>query len=240
MLLIGRSKEYSFAFFKKTDTDINHKNGDSLKMSSAKMRQSIMIVDDEADLLNLYRLNLKSLDADIHTFTNPKEALALLREDHSFQPDLLISDFMMPGMKGIDLIKEFAQLRPQVPTILLSAYLDKEKAINAANIGVFSILEKPIGKEDLISGVKTLLLENRSSKIHEEIDSVMTQMSELFSVFRIICLDELELNSVHEKDLKNDPNSVAEEAMSLEQELGELDKKLKSLWEEEKALKKSG
>lgn len=204
------------------------------------MRQSIMIVDDEEDLLNLYRLNLKSLDANLHTFTNPKKALEVLKEDHSFQPDLLISDFMMPGMKGIDLIKEFSQLRPQVPTILLSAYLDKEKAINAANIGVFSILEKPIGKEDLIAGVKTLLLESRSSKLHEEIESVMTQMSELFSVFRIVCLDELQLESAHNKDIKTNPNSVVEEAMSLEQELGELDKKLKSLWEEEKSLKKSG
>ncbi|PIS11667.1 MAG: hypothetical protein COT73_02765 [Bdellovibrio sp. CG10_big_fil_rev_8_21_14_0_10_47_8] len=208
-------------------------------MAGPKKRQSILLVDDEKDLLNLYKMNLKSVDADVQAFTDPLEALRFIKENPSFDPDVLISDFMMPKMKGIELIQEVVKLRPDVTTILLSAYLDKEKAINAANSGVFYILEKPVVKEAFVSITRSYLQQSLTSKLHKEMETVMVQMKELFSVFRILCLDEMDLQTIRRPSVQSDPNSVTEKAISIEQAMTQLDEKLKSLSQEEQEIKKA-
>lgn len=207
-------------------------------MADLNKKQSIVLVDDEQDLLNLYKLNLKSVSANVMTFTDPTAALRYLEENPDFCPDLLVSDYMMPKMKGVEMIEQFLKLRPSVPTVLLSGFLDKEKVIDATNKGVSYILEKPVVREAFISIARSYLMQSRAEKRQHEMTEIMKQMSELFAMFRIMCMDELDLKAMHQPVISNDPHSN-EKALSLEESMSELDARLSALVSEEIVSKKA-
>ena len=88
-------------------------------------------------------------------------------------PDLVISDFMMPEMNGLEFLTEAKKLHPEVSMILLTGYADKENAIKAINeIGLYKYIEKPWDNDDLMMNIKngierSHLLENLRNKISE-------------------------------------------------------------------------
>jgi len=131
----------------------------------------IVVVDDE----ELITSNLKILLSiegfnDVHYFNEPKKALEFLKNE---QPDLIISDFLMPEMNGLEFLSEANKLYPEVSKILLTAYADKENAIKAINeIGLYRYIEKPWDNDDLIMVLKngierSHLLQELRSKIDE-------------------------------------------------------------------------
>jgi putative two-component system response regulator len=80
-------------------------------------------------------------------FTSPLEALDALRNQHV---DVVIADFMMPGMDGITFLRHARDARPLTTRILLTGYADKENAIRAINeAGLYYYLEKPWNNEHL-------------------------------------------------------------------------------------------
>ncbi|NCN39880.1 response regulator [bacterium] len=209
-------------------------------MTYLARKQTVLVVDDELDLLNVYKLYLKPLqDVDVITFTCPLEALSFVKKNVLLKPDLLISDYMMPNMKGIDLIREMFELRPELHAILLSAYIDKEKAIESANLGFVSILEKPVSRDGLQAMARSFLRHSRSVQLRKEMTGTMNQMVELFQMFRTICIDELSLQSINEESLALDIEAEKETAFNLEDEIDKLEKKLKDLEHEEELIRKA-
>ena len=69
-------------------------------------------------------------DYDVHEAATPKEAL---RHVERARVDVVISDFLMPEMNGIELLKEIKRLQPEAIRLLLTGYADKENAIKAIN-----------------------------------------------------------------------------------------------------------
>jgi DNA-binding NtrC family response regulator len=117
---------------------------------------SILIVDDEemvtASLRNLFKLqtNYRTL-----TFTSPAEALVHASND-AF--DLVVSDYLMPGMDGITFLARFKEIQPQAMRILLTGYADKQSAIRAINqVGLYQYIEKPWDNDSLLISVKNAL-----------------------------------------------------------------------------------
>jgi DNA-binding NtrC family response regulator len=108
----------------------------------------IVIVDDEEMVLTSLRsfLNLET-DYNVETYTSPQKAL----ESLSSKPlDLVISDYLMPGMNGIDFLLEIKKGHPFATRILLTGYADKENAIKAINeVGIYQYVEKPWDNDDL-------------------------------------------------------------------------------------------
>jgi len=84
--------------------------------------QKVMYVDDDEALVFLVRRVLTRRGYVVSTFTNPKLALETLRADPT-QADLLVTDFNMPGYSGVDLIRDVAALRPDLPMALASGYV---------------------------------------------------------------------------------------------------------------------
>ena len=131
----------------------------------------IVVVDDEKIVTSAFKtlFKVEGFD-DIHLFNNPKEAVDFLKLN---QPDLVISDFIMPEMNGLEFLREAKKLHPEVSMILLTGYADKENAIRAINeIGLYKYIEKPWDNDDLILNVKngierSHLLENLRNKIAE-------------------------------------------------------------------------
>jgi response regulator RpfG family c-di-GMP phosphodiesterase len=117
-------------------------------MSDAQRTPVIAIVDDEEMVLTSLRSFL-SLETDyaILTFSAPEAALGKL-QDHPV--DLVISDYLMPGMNGIAFLLELKKIHPFATRVLLTGYADKENAIKAINeVGLYQYIEKPWRNEDL-------------------------------------------------------------------------------------------
>ncbi|MCX7748742.1 MAG: response regulator [Clostridia bacterium] len=115
------------------------------------MSKAIMIVDDEQMITSTLAALIKMfLKRQVMTFNDPEEALKsewFINND----VDLIISDFLMPGMNGIEFLKSVREKNPDAVTILLTGYADKENAIKSINeVGVYYYLEKPWDNTNLI------------------------------------------------------------------------------------------
>ena len=131
----------------------------------------IVVVDDEKIVTSAFNTLLKVEGfSDAHFFNNPKEALNFLKEN---QPDIVISDFLMPEMNGLEFLTEVKNMYPEVSRILLTGYADKENAIRAINeVGLYRYIEKPWNNDDLIINIKngierSYLLSQLRQKISE-------------------------------------------------------------------------
>ncbi len=139
----------------------------------------IVIVDDEKVVTSAFKTLLKVEGFnDGHFFNSPKEALEFLKEN---KPDIVISDFLMPEMNGLEFLKGVNELYPEVSKILLTGYADKENAIKAINeIGLYRYIEKPWDNDDLIINIKngierSYLLSELRQKI-EELESAKKEL----------------------------------------------------------------
>lgn len=131
----------------------------------------IVVVDDEKMVTSAFKTLFKVEGyADVHLFNNPKEAVEFLKSN---TPDLIISDFIMPEMNGLEFLTKAKQFHPEVSMILLTGYADKENAIKAINeIGLYKYIEKPWDNDDLMINIKngierSHLLSNLREKIKE-------------------------------------------------------------------------
>ena len=109
----------------------------------------IILVDDEEMILTSIRtLLLLETDYQVESFTNPLEAAKYLATNPA---DVTVSDYLMPGMTGIQLLAEAKRLQPEATRVLLTGHADKASAIRAINeVGLFQYLEKPWDNEQLL------------------------------------------------------------------------------------------
>ena len=113
----------------------------------------IVVVDDEKIVTSAFKtLFMVEGFVNAEFFNNPKDALKYLENN---TPDLVISDFLMPEMNGLEFLTEVKKLYPEVSKILLTGYADKENAIKAINdVGLYRYIEKPWDNDDLIINIK--------------------------------------------------------------------------------------
>lgn len=101
----------------------------------------IMLVDDEENMLSVLRRNLAPLCCELETFTRPRQALARAGE---IAFDLVISDYRMPEMDGVALIKELKRIQPGMMAIILSGLADLHSIMNAVQEAeIYRCLTKP-------------------------------------------------------------------------------------------------
>ncbi|MCL2459451.1 MAG: sigma 54-interacting transcriptional regulator [Desulfobulbus sp.] len=101
----------------------------------------ILLVDDEADLLRLWKLRLESKNYQVAIASSGEEALAAFSV---FKPDVVLTDLRMPGIDGMDLFEAVRSLNKSVPVIIITAHGSIPEAVEATRQGVFSFLTKPI------------------------------------------------------------------------------------------------
>lgn len=125
------------------------------------MKKRILIVDDEMNTLRVLKAALgKSYE--ITTARNAKEALSLLDSG----VNLILSDYRLPDMDGIELLKKVRGNIPDVPFIVITAYGTIEMAVEAMKKGAYTYLTKPVNLDILYSIVREALSEDG---YHEEI-----------------------------------------------------------------------
>jgi len=125
-------------------------------MPLVKGTERILFVDDEPGIVAMVNQMLTSLGYQVTTFSRPHEALTLFKEDPT-RFDLIISDQVMPGMTGIEMVREMHLLRDDIPVIICTGF---SKTISDRDLlaeGVREILMKPIILRQLAESIRRAL-----------------------------------------------------------------------------------
>lgn len=125
---------------------------------------TILVVDDEEDLLSLLEYNLEQEGYEVLLARDGVEAIEKTREH---EPDLIILDIMMPKMDGIEVcerLRKDAHLRT-IPIMMLTARSEEEDQVQGLDVGADIYLGKPVSVSVIVSQTKALL---RSTRRHED------------------------------------------------------------------------
>ena len=112
------------------------------------MSVSILIVDDEADVAELFRQRFRREARDgtyvLHFAYSGEEALQKLNGEIRPQLIVILSDINMPGMDGLALLREIKTRRPELPVMMVTAYGDDERRRLADEFGAAEFITKPV------------------------------------------------------------------------------------------------
>lgn len=127
------------------------------------MAHRILVVDDEQHILQVLTLKLRNAGYDVITAVDGEEGLQRSQSD---QPDLVITDFQMPYMTGLELVHAMASdpSTAAIPVIMLTA---RGYAIDEADLAIGNIrdvMSKPFSPRSILRQVETLLAERDSSE----------------------------------------------------------------------------
>lgn len=111
---------------------------------------TVLVVDDEPNYLIVLSELLRDAGFEVFTAQSGKEALSIVL---GTDLDVLISDIKMPKMDGIELLENVKNLNRELPVILITAYAEVEKAVEAMRLGAFNYLAKPFPNEALLASV---------------------------------------------------------------------------------------
>jgi two-component system response regulator HydG len=128
-------------------------------------RSTVLVVDDEPGIVDSLQKILERESLRVLTAGSGGEALDLVRRE---PVSVLITDLMMPGMSGIDLLKASRSVSPETETVLMTAYGTVENAVEAMKQGAYDFVTKPIKRAHLLRVVgkalekRSLVQENRT------------------------------------------------------------------------------
>jgi signal transduction histidine kinase len=123
-----------------------------LEEEGAEMHERILVIEDDIDVRNFLVDCLKMLGYRVTEAAHGRAGLACLKDD---APDLLMVDFAMPGMNGLEVISEVRRSHPSLPVILATGYADVDVTRESER---FAVLRKPFQVGDLARTVKAALM----------------------------------------------------------------------------------
>ncbi len=115
--------------------------------------ERIMLVDDEKIVIDPMKIILTSLGYKVTAFTESVHALDAFRNNPD-EFDIIITDYSMPHMTGIEMIESMKKIRPDIPVIISSGYLSQETNELFARAGVVIILNKPVNTYQLADAIR--------------------------------------------------------------------------------------
>ena len=127
-----------------------------MSLNHNKINRSILVVDDELDIVNLFTELLKNRKYDVFGFTNPLKALEDYKKNYD-QYGMVITDIRMPEMNGFDLVNNIKKINTNISIILMSAY-DNIDYSQLNDITINEVIQKPIKIIDLLSTVEKYLM----------------------------------------------------------------------------------
>lgn len=123
-------------------------------MTSPSNKEQILVVDDSPDTLDVLRRNLTAEGYRVFTAPGVTEAARILRET---PVDLVITDYKMPKITGIDLVRHVRENFRDTEVIMITGYPSLDGAVKAVKIGADAYLPKPFTDEELLSAVRRAL-----------------------------------------------------------------------------------
>jgi putative nucleotidyltransferase with HDIG domain len=148
-------------------------------------KSRILVVDDEATIREVLQRTLESEGYDCITASDGDDALSKMDKDNV---DLVLTDIMMPGKTGVELLKEIQVSSPDTAVIMVTAVADTQTAISAMKLGASDYVTKPFNLVEVIMNVdralekRALLIANREYRDHLE-QKVEKQTEEIRTTF---------------------------------------------------------
>ena len=119
-------------------------------------QSTILLVEDDSAMRRFIRTVLKRLGHIVISAPDGEEALALLEKSRPLEPNLLLTDMVMPRLGGLDLAQKLSEQFPKMPILLMSGYPEQHAIASKSGLE-FSFLRKPFATGELISKVGCLL-----------------------------------------------------------------------------------
>jgi DNA-binding NtrC family response regulator len=133
---------------------------------------NVLFVDDEVDFLETLLKRMKKRDVNVTGVESGEKALELLDRD---PVDVLVLDVRMPGMDGIQTLREIKKRYPLVEVIMLTGHASLEVAIEGMELGAFDYLMKPVDIDELLYKIqdayKKKLIQAEKIRCMEDKDS---------------------------------------------------------------------
>ncbi len=148
-------------------------------------KMNIFLIDDSISMIFAFERAINSIaDCEIHSFQEPSRALEKLQ---NMVPDLVLVDYEMPGMNGIDVIKAIRANQPtaSVPVIMITSTIDKQIKLAAIEAGATEFLHKPFDETELRIRVQNLLniraaqlaLAEQAAELHRKYEDAMARIN---------------------------------------------------------------
>ncbi len=118
--------------------------------------ERILVVDDEVEVCNTLKKFLTSKGYEVYTALDGETAVSKTKE---VRPHIVLLDIVMPGMSGIDTLKEIKKVDPSVGVIMVTALVDEELAKRALKLGAYENITKPIDLNYLETVVKVKMVD---------------------------------------------------------------------------------
>ena len=127
------------------------------------MSKRVLIVDDEQSMCDMVAKHLKINGIESSSCLSGSDAVQVLRDEEF---DAVLTDVNMPGMTGIELAQKAAEIRPDIPFIVMTAFGSIEIAIEAIRAGAFDFVTKPVEPELLLNSINRAI---QHRQLHAEI-----------------------------------------------------------------------
>ncbi|MBT5230038.1 MAG: sigma 54-interacting transcriptional regulator, partial [Methylococcales bacterium] len=151
------------------------------------MDEQIWVIDDDRSIRWVLEKALEKAEFQVKTFASAEGILDRLTRE---TPKVIVTDIRMPGMDGIDLLKEVQQSYPHIPVIVITAHSDLDSAISAYHSGAFEYLPKPFDVDDAIELVTRACLQSSSKEVSEtetsSVQEIIGEAPAMQEVFRAI------------------------------------------------------
>src|SRR5499426_4887210 len=122
------------------------------------MSDKILIVDDEPSNRNILSQELTHEGYSVLAACDGREAL---RKAESFRPDLIILDYMMPDLSGLEVLQELRKRENDTPVVMITAYGTMERAVEAMKEGAFDFITRPFEPDHIALVVRKALEQQR-------------------------------------------------------------------------------
>jgi len=133
----------------------------------------ILVVDDERNIRNTFRLAIESFGHDVEVASNAEAAVQLLKTGGGF--DVAFLDLKLSQESGLDLLSAMIEVSPRLTVVMVTAYASIETAVEAMRRGAFDYLPKPCTPEQirqlLVRAEKTRRLENRVAELESRLSA---------------------------------------------------------------------
>lgn len=116
--------------------------------------QHVFVVDDEPEVRRAMRRTLEQVGYEVDCFDTATDCLAKMR---SKRCDLLITDVVLPGMDGVELLGEIKCRTPSLPVLVVTGYASIDMAVRAMDAGALSFIQKPLDRASFLAAVELAL-----------------------------------------------------------------------------------
>jgi len=123
---------------------------------------SVWVVDDDSSIRWVLEKLFQKAEISVQLFSSGD---AMLQEFTQNSPDLIITDIRMPGIDGVNLLKEIQRQQPELPVIIMTAHSNMESAVASYEGGAFEYLPKPFDIDEMLNLAKRALEKSISSKL---------------------------------------------------------------------------